>query len=165
MTVATHIKNDRITLKKRLTIINGEKSTPSFTCSLRYCKDIIKLLFWVLSACLAMHTQSDTINLQKIFVFICRKKNYFIAHAFPEILQRYANLFWLIWASLVIYNQNDSINFQKTSMFMCMPKVKFTSSLKYYILKNLAILLANSIWAHNWRPRILPDMGLVLKYQ
>ena len=38
----------------------------------------------------------------------------------------------------------------------------FTSSLRYYILKNPAILLADSIWNHNWRPRILPDMGLLL---
>ena len=41
----------------------------------------------------------------------------------------------------------------------------FTSSLRYYILKNLAILLADSIWAHNWRPSVLPDMELVLKYK
>ena len=32
----------------------------------------------------------------------------------------------------------------------------------YYILNNSAILLADSILPHNWRPRILPDMGLVL---
>ena len=38
-------------------------------------------------------------------------------------------------------------------------------SLRYYILKNPVILLADSIWAHNWRPRVLWDMGLVLKYQ
>ena len=38
----------------------------------------------------------------------------------------------------------------------------FTSSLRYYILKIPAILLADSIWNHNWRPRILPGMGLLL---
>ena len=38
-----------------------------------YCKDIVNLL-WVLWTCLAMHTQSDTINLLKTFVFICRCK-------------------------------------------------------------------------------------------
>ena len=37
-------------------------------------------------------------------------------------------------------------------MFICMPKVKFIIHfLRYYILKNLAILLADSIRAHNWR--------------
>ena len=35
----------------------------------------------------------------------------------------------------------------------------FTSFLRYYILKNLAIWLADSILAHNSRTRILPDMG------
>ena len=40
-----------------------------------------------------------------------------------------------------------------------------TSFLRYYILKNLAIWLANSILAHNLRIRYLSDMGLVVKYQ
>ena len=34
--------------------------------SLRYLKDIANLIFWVLWACLAAHTQSDTVNLLKI---------------------------------------------------------------------------------------------------
>ena len=32
----------------------------------------------------------------------------------------------------------------------------------YYILNNSAILLADSILPHNWRPRVLPDIRLVL---
>ena len=35
-------------------------------------------------------------------------------------------------------------------------------SLRYYILKNAAIWLADSILAHNWRARILPDVGLLV---
>ena len=41
----------------------------------------------------------------------------------------------------------------------------FTSSLRYYILENHAIWLADSLLAHNSRTRILPDIGLVMKYQ
>ena len=41
----------------------------------------------------------------------------------------------------------------------------FSSFLRYYILKNPTIWLADSILAHNSRTRILPDMGLVVKYQ
>ena len=41
----------------------------------------------------------------------------------------------------------------------------FTSFLKYCILKNLVIWLANNILTHNSRTRILPDMELVVKYQ
>ena len=42
----------------------------------------------------------------------------------------------------------------------------FTSSLRYYILKNPAIWLAGSIWVGNSRTRILPDMVLPdMKYQ
>ena len=40
-----------------------------------------------------------------------------------------------------------------------------TSFLRYYNLKNPAIWLTNSILAHNSRIRILPDMGMVVKYQ
>ena len=43
--------------------------------SLRYCKDITNLLFWVLWTCLTTHTKSDTINMQKSFMFICRQKS------------------------------------------------------------------------------------------
>ena len=41
----------------------------------------------------------------------------------------------------------------------------FTSFLSYYVLKNAAIWLTNSILPENLRIRILPDMGLVVKYQ
>ena len=34
--------------------------------------------------------------------------------------------------------------------------------MRHYILKNPAILLADSIWDHNSKPRVFPDMGLVL---
>ena len=51
-------------------------------------------------------------------------------------------------------------------MFICMPKINFIIHFfHYYILKNPAIWLADSILAHNSRARILPDMGLVVKYQ
>ena len=86
---------------------------------------------------------------------------------FLEILQRYANLCWVLWSWLVAHTQNDIISLQKTSMFICMPKINFSIHffLEIYILKNPAIWLADSILAHNSRTRILPDMGLVVKYQ
>ena len=93
--------------------------------SLRFCKDIVNWLFLVLWARLSMHTQSDTIILQKTFVFICRQKINFIPHASMRILQRYANLFWVLWACLVTLTQIDGITLQKTSMFVCMQKINF----------------------------------------
>ena len=82
----------------------------------------------------------------------------------------------LIWRNVLcsivcqkstMHTQIDSINFWETLMFICMPKITltFTSSLRYYILKNPAIWLADSIFVPNSRIRVLPDMGLVLKYQ
>ena len=45
--------------------------TSSFMFSLRHCKDIANMLFW---ACLDMHTNSNTINLQKTFSLSVDKK-------------------------------------------------------------------------------------------
>ena len=90
----------------------GKRSSSSFRFSLRYYKDIVNLMFWVLWACLTTQTQNDTINLKKTFVFICRQKiNFSPSHAFLEILRRYGNfLFCVLWAYLVAHTQNDSIN-------------------------------------------------------
>ena len=52
-------------------------------------------------------------------------------------------------------------------MFICMPKKHFIIHffLGDYILGNPAIWLADSILIHNSRPRILPDMGWLVKNQ
>ena len=142
----------------------GKRSSSSFTFSLRYYKDIVNLLFWVLWACLAKQAQSDTINLWQTFVFICRQKINFISHALLEILQRYANfLFWVLWTCLVAHTQNDSINLYKTLMFICMQKTNF---IIHFILEILHFKEScNLIGCSNLRTRILPDMRLVVKYQ
>ena len=62
-------------IRRNLWRLSVEKESSScFTFSLRYYKDIAKLLFWVLWTCLAKQTQSDTITLQKTFVIICKQK-------------------------------------------------------------------------------------------
>ena len=63
-----------ITFKKPETMISQQKLTSSFISFLRYCKDIVNLLLQVIWPCLAMYTQTDTINLQKTFGFIWRQK-------------------------------------------------------------------------------------------
>ena len=64
-----------------------------------------------------------------------------------------------------MHSQKGSINLKDTSMFICMPSSSFTFFLRYYILKNPAIWLADSILTQNSKTRILPDMGLAVKYQ
>ena len=128
----------------------GKRSSSSFTFSLRYYKDIVNLLLLVLWACLATQTQSETINLYKTFVFICRQKINFNPppYAFLEILQRYANfLFWVLWACLVAHTQNDSINLYKTSMFICMPKINFVI---HFLLEILHLKKSSNLidWQH-----------------
>ena len=101
----------------------AKRSTSSFTFSLQYCKDILKLLHWVLWAC--VNTPKLILSTCRKLVFICRQKINFISHVFLGILERYTNLFWVLWVSLVAHTQNNSINLQKTSMFIFMPKIHF----------------------------------------
>ena len=86
----------------------SKKSTLFFTFSLRYCIDIVNLLFWVFSACLATHTEKYHF-IENLCVYLQKKKINFISHAFLKILQRLANLFWILWAYLVTHTQNGSI--------------------------------------------------------
>ena len=158
-----------ITIWKNLWRLSvGKRSSSSFIFSLKYYKDIVNLLFWVLWACLATWTQSDTINLKKTFVFICRQNIKFTPPPFLEILQRYTNfLFWVPWACLVAHTQNESINLQKTSMLICMPKINFINHFFLEILhfKESFNLIGWHHLAHNSRTRIFSGMGLVVKHQ
>ena len=81
--------------------------------------------------------------------------------------QKYAKLFWVLRACLATQFKNNSINLWKTSCSSTCRK--YTSSfiffLRYHILKNPVIWLAGSMLAHNSRIRILPDLGLMVKYQ
>ena len=57
-----------------------KKSTSSPTSFLWHCKEIENLLFWVIWACLATRIWSNSINLKKSLVFICRQNIIFILH-------------------------------------------------------------------------------------
>ena len=72
---------------RKLYHLSAGRSISSITLCLRCCKDSVSLLLWVLRTYLARHTQSDTTNLYKTFVFICRQKINFVPHAFLEILR------------------------------------------------------------------------------
>ena len=115
-----------------------------------------------------MHTHSDSINLQKTFVFVCRQKSI----SFPMLFWRYCKVMqtsyfgyfghaWLHTPKIIV-----STCRRLRCLSACQKHTSsFTSFLRYYILKNPAISLADSILVHNSRNRILPDMGLVVKYQ
>ena len=104
-----------------------KRSLSSFMLSLRYYKDIVNLLFWVLWACLAVQTQRDTITFRKLSFLLGGKKSTSPnPHTFLQILQRYANYsFRVLSACLVAHTQNDSTNLKKIWMFICMPKIYF----------------------------------------
>ena len=69
-----------------------KKLTSSLTPFLIHCKEIPNLLFRVIWACLATHTQNDSINLKKPLMSIYKQKKKLICHVFLEILQRYGKL-------------------------------------------------------------------------
>ena len=128
--------------------------------SLRYCKDIVNWLFLVLWACLATHTQSDTVILQKTFVFICRQKS----TSSPMLLWRYCidmQTYFGYFGHAQLHSPKMVVSPRRR--LRCLSACKkqtssFSSFLRYYILKNSATCLAGSILAHNSRPEILPDV-------
>ena len=84
-------------------------------------------------ACLALHIQSDTINLQKTFVLIYRQKSNFVAHIFLDIAKICKLLVLDTWANLVMHTKKDN-NFISLTVFICMPKISFIISFILEIL-------------------------------
>ena len=87
------------------------------------------------------------------------QKMNFIPQVFLEALQKYANfLFWVLWACLTMHTQNDSITRRKNRCISLCQRwtSSFTFFLRYYILKNLVIWMADNILDYNSRTRILP---------
>ena len=112
--------------------------------TMRYCKDIAKLLFWELWACLLTQSQSDTINLKKTFVFICNKKNQLHSPRFSEDIVKIKTSYFgyfghaSLWTPKMIISACGKL----WCLFACqkLPLI-ITSLLRYYILKNIAIWL------------------------
>ena len=132
---------------------------------LRYYKDIANLLFWVLWACHATQTQSDTINLWITFVFICRQKINFTLIFSRDI----AKICRLILGTLDMPGcTHQKWYYKLVEDFNVYLHVKKNFTIHLFlrnILKNPAIWLADSIFARKSRTRILPDMELMVKYQ
>ena len=129
----------------------GKKSTSSFTFSLRYCKDIVNMLFWVLWAYLVKHTQSDTINLQKICGYL-QAKNQLHFPCFAGVISKICKL---ILGTLGMHcythpKMTVSTCRRLQCLFGCQKYTSFTSFLRYYILKNPAIWFADSILAQQY---------------
>ena len=118
----------------------SKKSSSSFTFSLRYYRDIADLLFCAFWEWQATHTQSNTINLWKNFVLICRKKINLIPHVFwsycKDMKTFYFGYFghsWLRSPKIIISTcrRLQPLSECQTSLF--------ASFLRYYIFKNPAI--------------------------
>ena len=130
----------------------------------------------ILQIFLSTQTHSNTINLYKTFVFISWQK---IIFAPPLPFPPTRMLFWRyckdIQTSYFGYFGHAWLHTPKMIVstcrrFRCLSACQkytssFTSFLRYYILKNPAIWLVDSILAHYSKTRTLPDMGLVVKYQ
>ena len=138
-----------------------QKSTSSLTSFLRYCKDIVNLLFWQLWECLTIPIKIIVSICSKLsclsackkpsssltsFLRYCKKianllfwiiqacLATFILHIFLELFfycKDIVNLFWILWTCLAMHTQSDNINLLKTFVFIFRRK-KSTSSLMLY---------------------------------
>ena len=125
---------------------------------MRYCKDIVHLLFWKLWECLTIPI--------KIIVWICSnllylsacKKVPFITHFFLKILQRNSKLVILCNLSMTGHTPKLIVSVWGSIWHLSTGKKSTSSSMLFW-------RLVDSILAHKSRTRILPNMGLVVKYQ
>ena len=140
----------------------GKKSTSSFTFSLRYLKDVFtKLWIWVLLACLALHTK-NLLTCRKDFCVYLQAKKKLHRTCFSGHIAQILKLLILDTLGKLIVS-----TCKKPRCLSAYQKYtsSFSSFLGYFILKNPAIWLVGSILTHNLRTRILPKVGLVVKYQ
>ena len=121
----------------------SKKSTSSFTIFLVYCKDIVNLLFWVLR------------------VYLLEKNQLHLSYFSGYIYFGYFEHAWLHTPKMIVSTCRGLRYLSACQKWTS----SFTSFLRYYILKNPVIWLADSILAHNSRNTIKPDMALVVKYQ
>ena len=92
--------------------------------SLRYCKGIANLLFWVLEAYLALHNQSDSMKLQKTFMFICRQKIYSLLKFFWKNCKDMQTSYFRYFGHAQLCTPK-MIYLQKTLALICKPKTNF----------------------------------------
>ena len=156
-------------MKKPLVIISKQNSTSSFTFSLRYCKDIVNLLFWVFQACLWLCTPKVILSICRFFFSLSAdtisisKPIFFWRHC-KDVQTYYFGYFGHVWLYTTKMIASTCRRLRCLSACQKQSSSSF-SYLKYYTLKKPAILSADSIWFHNLRRRVLPEVGLLLKYQ
>ena len=136
-----------------------KKSTSSLTSCQRYCNDIANQLFWELQECLTTPIKNNRKSIRKKLsgLYACKKSTSSQTSFFRYCKEIASLLFWVLSACLTTHPQSDTNNLQKTFVSICWQKINFisfSSLLRYYILKNPAIWLANSILVHNLRARI-----------
>ena len=139
-------------MKRHLTFICRQKITSSFTFYLRYCKDIANLHYQLVETFWVYLQTKNQIHLS-FFWRNCKdvQTSYF----------RYFGHVWLCTPIMVVSTRGKLLCSSAGQKYTS----SITSFLRYYILKNAATWLAKSTLNHNLRARILPDMGLIAKYQ
>ena len=140
----------------------GKKSSSLLTFSLTYCK--------VLPTCCFGYFGHAWLSKAELILSTCRKLSclssgkklisplYFFWRYCKDMQISYFEYFrhaWLHTPKMILSTC------RKYTLNICQKDLSFTFFLKYYILKNPAIWLADSILANNSRTRILPYMGLV----
>ena len=125
-----------------------QKSISSLTSSLRYCKEIVNLLFWKLWECLTIPI--------KIIVWICSKLLYlsackkinFITHFFLKILQRNSKLVILGNLSMPGHTPKMIVSIWGNIWHLSAGKKScssFTFSVSYFLLQGYCKLVLGTL--------------------
>ena len=110
-------------------------------------------------------------QLVETFMFISAgEKNQIHPPCFSGDIAKICKLFFFFWCFGHAWLHTPKMIVSTCRRLQCLAACQkytslFTSFLRYYILKNSAIWLADNILVNTSRARILPGMGLVVKYQ
>ena len=143
----------------------GKKSTSSFLFSLKYCKDIVTLLFESFENALLWTLKV----IYQVVANCCvyqQTKNQLYPPRFPGDIARYTNLFRLLRTSLVTHTKNDCrrIKLCKTSIYFCMSKIKFMIHFRFTFWRIMQFDWLIAFWLMTRDLELLSDMWLVVKY-
>ena len=140
----------------RFVHLHAKKWASGFLSFLRYCKNIVDLLFWVLWACLIIATKNDGICFKETLILFFMQKIKFISYLFL------AKIVQLCYFGYIRHA------WPPTTKQQYLPVGTFGVYLHFFLeilhFNKFSVWLATTILNDNLRKRLLSDKGFAKKY-
>ena len=150
-----------------------QKSTSSLTSFLRYCKDIVNLLFWELWECLTIPIKIIVSICSKLLCLSACKKINFFTHFFLKIMQRNSKLVILGNLSMPGHAPKMIVSIWGNIWHLSAGKKSassFTFSLSFFLLRRYFKLVLGTLdmlcYAHpKWYNQFIENFCVYLQVQ